>query len=223
MPRRTHRIHRKSRNPRSDGRNDSTEPWRDSRCRWRDYPPGPMSQPPHGADKTNSRRAAGASTWDRCWYDRLFRERHNGIRPDIPASCVPRDRPHTHPLGFPGCHCRGDSLRNSSGSPDSGLQNSSMWHPRSETIHFPVNRLHCHHMLSGHLSGLPHLFSSSRPPRRQTRARSNDQVFDANHGVPMTSMPTPDRPRQYAAPLTLIPASRPCDPQLSCWALPLPA
>jgi hypothetical protein len=88
LPRRTHRIHRKSRNPRSDGRNDSTEPWRDSRCRWRDYPPGPMSQPPHGADKTNSRRAAGASTWDRCWYDRLFRERHNGIRPDIPASCI---------------------------------------------------------------------------------------------------------------------------------------
>jgi hypothetical protein len=88
-------------------------------------PAGPMSQPRHGADKTNSRRAAGASTWDRCRCGRLFRERHNGIRPDIPSSYTPRDRPHIRPSGFPACHCRGDSLRNSSGSPDSGLYTST--------------------------------------------------------------------------------------------------
>ncbi len=36
-----------------------------------------------------------------------------------------RRRPHTRPLGFPGCHCRGDSLRNSLGYPNSGLYTST--------------------------------------------------------------------------------------------------
>jgi len=32
---------------------------------------------------------------------------------------------HTRPLGFPGCHCRGDALRDSSESPVSGLSTST--------------------------------------------------------------------------------------------------